>query len=184
MGPPGWSVAPYDDDDEPRWRRSSSMMPPLSTSDAFSGSIGDGPRTSPRWTTCTTSVGARDEDEPVPKPPAMRARRIHGESTVAKCHSTGWSAQRSTSFRVSTSACIAVVSICELWEIIRHQSSNNGSQEDTYMVEQSNTIARRSGFFMFSALISSPGLGPGSFHGRSLMRTRLMSLPRRMFALT
>lgn len=41
-------------------------------------------RTSPNDTTCAISVGVLDRDAPTPNPPAMRALRIHGESTVAK----------------------------------------------------------------------------------------------------
>ena len=81
-------------------------------------------------TTGAISVGALPAGVPVPKPPAMRARRTQGERIVAKWNcrlnisqalhlnngtkartSTGLLTHRSISLRVSIKAWIAVVSI-------------------------------------------------------------------------
>ena len=80
----------YDDDPDGRLRNSSATERPSMS--AFSGTgLVVTLLTSPYDTTWAISVGIRDEELPYPKPPAMSARRIHGERTVAK-----WNLRRRT----------------------------------------------------------------------------------------
>lgn len=83
-----------------------------------------------------------------PNPAAPKARRVHRLPSPAMCHSTASGAAcRSSWFRVSMRACIAVTST-------------------PCTAEQSSTIARSVGR-LSSASICFPRRGPGSFQGRS-----------------
>lgn len=153
-------------------------------------------------TTAAISVGMLAAGDPTPNPPATRARRTHGDRMVAK-----WNYMR----RLSTSGSQGVEEayfyrpVCPSLHLIsgvdqrlyggnvylrsRRTETINllrtyRGEDQTYTPEKSSTIARNIGLTKFSAFSSCPGRGPGSFHGRSLSFTALMSFPRRIFAFT